>query len=171
MKFRIDWKLLLLSLGIVVLDQATKIFTKNYMILGHSKKLLGNFVRYTYIENTGMAFGIHIGSRFFFTIFSILASLVILVYLFRARNDQPMVRISLALILGGAIGNLIDRIFSGAVVDFIDVGFGSLRWYVFNVADAAVSIGMILLITAILLKKEEPEALNKHESEVAAEQH
>lgn len=171
MKFKIDWKLLALSLGIVVLDQATKIFTKDYMILGHSKKLLGNFVRYTYIENTGMAFGIHVGSRLFFTIFSILAGLVILIYLFKSRNDQPMVRISLSLILGGAIGNLIDRIFYGAVVDFIDVGFGSLRWYVFNVADAAVSIGMILLITAILLKKEEPEALSKHESEVATEQH
>jgi len=171
MKFRIDWKLLLVSLGIVVLDQATKIFTKNYMILGHSKKLLGNFIRYTYIENTGMAFGIHIGSRLFFTIFSILASLVILIYLFKARNDRPMIRIALALILGGALGNLIDRIFSGAVVDFIDVGFGSLRWYVFNVADAAVSIGMILLITVILLKKDEPEALSEHESEVAAEQH
>ncbi len=169
MKFRIDWKLLLLSLGIVVLDQATKFFTKSYMILGHSKNLLGNFVRYTYIENTGMAFGIHVGNHLFFTAFSILASLVILIYLFKARNDQPMVRISLALILGGAIGNLIDRIFFGAVVDFIDVGFGSLRWYVFNVADAAVSIGMIFLITAILLKKNEPETLSKPESEVAAE--
>jgi len=150
MKNKSVWQLIALSFFVVVLDQATKILTKKFMLLGHSEKILGDFVRYTYIQNTGMAFGIHIGNRLVFTIFLLLASLIILGYLFKARGDRPMVRVSLALILGGAIGNLIDRIFSGAVVDFIDVGIGSLRWPVFNVADSAVSIGMILLISVIL---------------------
>lgn len=171
MKFKIDWKLLSLSLGIVVLDQSTKILTKHFMILGHSRKILGNFLRYTYIENTGMAFGIHVGSQLFFAIFSVLASLVIFFYLIRARDEKPIVRFSLALILGGAIGNLIDRIFLGAVVDFIDIGFGSLRWYVFNLADTFVSIGMILLITAILLRKEETNNMSEQsQTQLPAEQ-
>ncbi len=157
--------MLSLSLFIVFLDQTTKILTKKFMILGHSEKILGDFVRYTYIQNTGMAFGIQIGNRLVFTVFSLLASLVILAYLFKARGNKPVVRISLALILGGAIGNLIDRVFSGAVVDFIDVGIGSLRWYVFNVADAAVSIGMILLITAILTTKESEHLSEKRRAE------
>ncbi len=165
MKNRSVWQLVSLSLFVVVLDQATKLLTKKYMLLGHSEKILGDFVRYTYIQNTGMAFGIHIGNRLVFTIFSLLASLVILGYLFKARGDRPMVRVSLALILGGAIGNLIDRIFSGAVVDFIDVGIGSLRWPVFNVADSAVSIGMILLISVILFTKENEHLSEKRRAE------
>jgi signal peptidase II len=165
MKNRSVWQLVSLSLFVVVLDQATKLLTKKYMLLGHSEKILGDFVRYTYIQNTGMAFGIHIGNRLVFTIFSLLASLVILGYLFKARGDRPMVRVSLALILGGAIGNLIDRIFSGAVVDFIDVGIGSLRWPVFNVADSAVSIGMILLISVILFTKENEHLSEKQRAE------
>ncbi len=160
MKIKIDWRVISLSLFVVVLDQATKILTKEFMTLGHSEKILGDFVRYTYIQNTGMAFGIQIGNRLIFTVFSLLASLLILGYLFKARGDKPAVRVALALILGGAIGNLIDRIFSGAVVDFIDVGIGSLRWPVFNVADSAVSIGMILLISVILFTKE-PEHLSE----------
>ena len=165
MKNKSVWQLIALSFFVVVLDQATKILTKKFMLLGHSEKILGDFVRYTYIQNTGMAFGIHIGNRLVFTIFSLLASLIILGYLFKARGDRPMVRVSLALILGGAIGNLIDRIFSGAVVDFIDVGIGSLRWPVFNVADSAVSIGMILLISVILFSKESQSLPEKQRAE------
>ena len=148
------FRLFLISGGVVIIDQITKLLTKRYMTLGQSKQVLGNFVRYTYIENTGMAFGISLGNRTFFTIFSIIASAVILVYLFRTRGDRFPVRLSLALILGGAIGNLIDRILYGSVVDFIEVGIGSLRWPVFNVADSAVTCGMIILLALVIFERD-----------------
>lgn len=125
------------------------------MFLGQSEEVIGDFIRYTYIENPGMAFGIQIGNKTFFTIFSIIASIVVFVYLIRTRGDKIYVKIALSLILGGAIGNLTDRILYGAVVDFIDVGIGQLRWPVFNVADSAVSIGMIILVGIILFEPKE----------------
>jgi len=162
-------RVLYLSAFVVVLDQVTKLFVKGFsfplfgwqhegMELGSSIPLLGNAVRLTYIENPGMAFGIDIGSQLFLTVFSFLASAGVLYYLFRKRDQELVIRVSLALILGGAMGNLIDRVFYGAffgdaplfygkVVDFIDVNFlGLSRFGIFNMADAAVSIGVILLL-------------------------
>ena len=135
--------------------------------LGSSKPIWGDFLRLTYIENPGMAFGIDFGGKLFFSIFSIFASIGILIYLYKARNDNLAFRISLAMILGGAVGNLIDRVFYGVlfdeaplfygrVVDFIDADFFNLnlfgyhlsRWPVFNIADASVTCGVILLLFA-----------------------
>ena len=152
---------LLISNFVIALDQVTKILTKKNMYLGQSEELIGDFIKFTYIENPGMAFGIQIGNKTFFTIFSIFASLVVFVYLVRTRGDKIFVKFALSLILGGAIGNLIDRILYGAVVDFIDVGIGQLRWPVFNVADSSVSIGMIILIGIILFEPKEKNELKK----------
>ena len=169
-------RVLWLSFCIVVVDQLSKLWVKGLSIpflginwegmrYGFSKPILGNFFRLTYIENPGMAFGIDVGGKLFFSLFSILLSAGIVYYLYRARNENFGFRISLALILGGAIGNLIDRtfygvifneapLFYGKVVDFFDVdffdvnifGYSLSRWPVFNVADAAVTIGIILLL-------------------------
>jgi signal peptidase II len=167
----------LLFSGIIVLcDQITKLLVKGIRIprlgvsiegmqYGTSKPILGEFFRFTYIENPGMAFGIDIGGKLFFSIFSIVASGAILVYLYRARHESKGFRISLAMILGGAIGNLIDRVFYGVifheaplfygkVVDFFDVDFFNIdilgyhlsRWPVFNIADASVTVGVVLLL-------------------------
>lgn len=145
----------------ILFDQATKILTKNYMVLHDSKEILGNFVRLTFIKNPGMAFGIQIGNKTLFTMFSIIASVVIFIYLLKTKGDKKFVKVALALILGGAIGNLIDRVLYGSVVDFVDVGIGDLRWPVFNVADSAVSIGMIILIAVILFEKKSPETIEE----------
>lgn len=161
---------------IVVLDQITKLLVKGFSIpfldfyhsgvpLGSSHAILGDFLRLTYIENPGMAFGIDVGGKLFLTLFSIVASVGIFYYLYKIRNESLMIRFSLAMILGGAIGNLIDRVFYGVffgegplfygkVVDFVDVDFFNVdilglhisRWPVFNVADASVSIGVLLLL-------------------------
>ena len=177
-------RVLFLSAFIVLLDQVTKIFVKGIslpslgvqiagMPYGFSRPLMGNFVRLTYIENPGMAFGIDVGGKLFFSIFSIIASAAIVVYLYRARRDALGFRLSLAMILGGAIGNLIDRVFYGVlfndgelfygrVVDFIDVDFFNInllghqfnRWPVFNLADAAVTVGVIMLL--FLHRRPEP---------------
>jgi signal peptidase II len=178
-------RILFVSLFIVLADQAAKLAVKGFSIpslglevrgmgLGASKPIIGNFLKLTYIENPGMAFGIDLGGKTFFSIFSIAASIGILYYLYKARGERLPQRFALAMILGGAIGNLIDRVFyglifdggslfSGRVVDFIDVDFFDLsflgyhlsRWPVFNIADASVTIGVLLLI--LFYRKREAE--------------
>ena len=169
-------RVLYVTLIIVVADQITKLLVKGVRIpwlnihlegmgLGTSKPVFGEFLKLTYIENSGMAFGIDFGGKMFFSVFSLVASIGILLYLFKIRSEHFPVRLSLAMILGGAVGNLIDRVFYGAffnglplfqgsVVDFIDVDFFNIelfgyhlsRWPVFNIADASVTTGVFLLL-------------------------
>ncbi|UCD36935.1 MAG: signal peptidase II, partial [Fidelibacterota bacterium] len=91
-----------------------------------------------------------------FTVLSAAATILILYYFFRERNNHSGVRISLALVLGGAVGNLIDRILFGRVVDFLDFGFGNYRFFVFNVADSAVTVGVLgfMLWTTFILPRQ-----------------
>ncbi len=161
---------------VILLDQAAKLFIKGFDIpslslyhagipLGASYPIFGDFLRLTFIENPGMAFGIDVGGKLFLTIFSIFASVGIFIYLCKIHAEAFVIRLALALILGGAIGNLIDRVFYGAifgegplfygkVVDFIDVDFFNLdlmgfhlnRFPVFNLADSSVSIGVVMLL-------------------------
>jgi len=154
MVHRKDSKILLYSIFIILLDQLAKAAGREFLEPGQSVRLLGDYVRLTLIENPGMAFGIRLGSKTFFTVFATIASLAILVYLFRIRGDRFSARFALALILGGALGNLIDRILYGKVVDFVDIGVKELRWPVFNVADIAVTAGMIILVTLVLFEKD-----------------
>jgi len=149
-------RILSISAFIIALDQATKLAIKARFFLGESKGLLGDFLRFTYIENPGMAFGIRIGGKYFFTIFATLATIVILYYLYRIRHERFASRFALALILGGAVGNLIDRYAYGQVIDFVDVGLGATRWPVFNVADSAVTVGMIMLMIFVLFERKTP---------------
>ncbi len=169
-------RILFISLFIVIADQITKLFVRGFSFpflgvhvhglgIGASKPILGDFLRLTYIENPGMAFGIDLGGKLFFSIFSIVASIGIFLYLYKVRNEGWLFRFYLAMILGGAIGNLIDRVFYGVlfdegplffgkVVDFIDLdffdvnlfGYHFTRWPVFNIADASVTIGVLLLL-------------------------
>jgi len=140
--------LLLLFGSSLLLDQVTKAIVRQSMVVGQSIPVLGDFLHWTYVENPGIAFGIRLGDGTVFTVLSLLASLGILVYLITHWHDPKGVRIGLGLILSGAFGNLIDRICYGKVVDFIEMSVGKYSWPVYNVADAAVVIGMgILLIT------------------------
>ncbi len=170
-------RVLFVTAVIVVADQITKFMIKGIEIpflgiarqgmpLGTSFPVLGDFLRITFIENPGMAFGIEVvDGKLFLTLFSIIASIGILFYLYIMRTEKFLFRLSLALILGGAIGNLIDRtfygvlygeseLFHGKVVDFIDVdffnidlwGFHLSRFWVFNIADASVSIGVLMML-------------------------
>jgi len=132
--------------AIILFDQYTKYLIKSSMNIGQSIKILGNFIRFTYVENTGIAFGIHLNNTYVFTGLSLLASTILAVYLYKNREEHIFLKVSLAMILGGAFGNLIDRIFFGKVVDFLDIGIGGLRWWIFNVADSAVVVGMFFLI-------------------------
>ena len=103
-----------------------------------------------------MAFGIQIGGKLFYTIFASIACIIILVYLFRLRPENFWARFALASILGGAIGNLIDRFVYSEVVDFIDIKI--IRWPVFNFADIAVFVGMVILIAIVIFEKSKDES-------------
>jgi signal peptidase II len=156
---------------IVLLDQISKFIVKKSMYLYESIEVFGDFFRLTYIENPGMAFGIQLESKFLFTILSVCAAIIVLIYLIRLPNERLLFRFSLSLILGGAIGNLIDRLIYGKVIDFLDVEFFNIsipkfqflfidfpgyqltRWPVFNIADSAVSCGMVLITWMILFQK------------------
>ncbi|MFQ5824025.1 MAG: signal peptidase II [bacterium] len=148
-------RILLFSIIIIVFDQVTKLSVRYFFEKGIPHKIIGDFVRLTYIENPGMAFGIQVGGQQFFTVFATIASVIIFIYIVRARNEKFSSRFALSLILGGAIGNLIDRFLFGKVVDFIDIGIKNTRWPIFNVADSSVTIGMIILVAMVFFDKSE----------------
>ena len=154
--FKSNLKLILWTIIIVLTDQITKLMVSSSMNQGESFRVLGNVLQITYIKNPGMAFGIQIGNKIFFTIFALIASLVILIYLFRLKPENFLARFALASILGGAIGNLIDRFAYGEVIDFIYIKI--IRWPVFNVADVAVTIGMIFLIAFVIFDSKNVES-------------
>ena len=138
----------------VVLDQLTKVIVRSSMQLHESFNFIGEVIKITRVENPGIAFGIQVSNGTVFTVLSILASIGVLVYLITHWDESMFVKGSLALILGGAFGNLLDRIVYKEVTDFIDIGIGDLRWPVFNVADSAVVIGMVILLyTTFILEK------------------
>jgi len=172
-----SYRILWLSALIFFFDQAIKWVVKTNMRLYDSIPVFGDFFRLTYVENPGMAFGVRISDNVFFTVFAVIASLVLLLYLFKLQERQEWARISMTIIIGGALGNLTDRIFRGQVVDFLDFDFFNIqipafkllsfhfsgysmeRWPVFNIADIAISVGMVLLLIYILFFEEEAPPL------------
>lgn len=151
--------MIFITIIILIIDQLTKIIAVNNLKGEESISLIGNFLNFTYVENYGAGFGILQNSRFFFIIITIII-IVVLMYFVMSKESSLLVKISTYTILGGAIGNLIDRVFRGYVVDFIDIRFGKLYDFpVFNVADIAVVVGAGLL--AVVVFKEEKGKQNE----------
>ena len=134
------------------MDQFSKIWIKNNLHLYESISIIGDFLKFTFVENPGIAFGISIGN---FSKVILLLSIVVIIFIAKEiiDNYQSYSSIGLAMIVGGAIGNLIDRVLVqvpaasyGGVVDFIDIGTSTFRWYTFNIADSCVCIGMFLYL-------------------------
>ena len=138
----------------LVIDQVSKYIVQHTMVRGQSIAVLGeDFFRLTYIHNPGAAFGLNIGSPLAHTAVSIVA-LVVLVWLFWTLPRQEyLLRLALILVLGGALGNIIDRLYLGEVIDFFDFGFGSLRWPIFNFADSFVTVGVCLIAAGYARQK------------------
>ena len=132
---------------IVALDQWSKLAIKNSFKLYQSKPIIQDFFHLTYVTNEGMAFGLSFpGGKHILLVMTILLTGFIVGFLWKERNGHPFVKYGLALILSGALGNLIDRLVYGKVVDFMDVMIGDFHWYIFNIADSSVTIGMALFI-------------------------
>jgi len=141
--------LAIISVVIIALDQATKLYVDANFRLHESVPVIRDFFSLTYVRNKGAAFGILADSSvripFFITV-SIVAMLGILWYINRIRNEQKLAVISLSLVFAGAFGNLIDRVRLGEVIDFLDVFWQRYHWPAFNVADSAITVGVTLLL-------------------------
>lgn len=173
----------IVAVAAVILDQLSKTAAARFLFMGESVPVLGDFFRMTLILNPGGVFGTKLGSENFYTIISVLAIGVTLWFFFKARTDATAFRVGLALVLGGAVGNLIDRFRFGKVVDFLDfdffninlppgeIGFISFpgfyldRWPVFNLADSFVLIGMVLMVLYLFFSKERPKPHSSPEPE------
>lgn len=141
--------------GIVVLDQITKAAVERYLELHESRTIVEGLARLTHVQNRGAAFGILSDADLpyqsvLFSVVSIVALGAIAVYAWKLPVASRLPRTALALIMGGAIGNLLDRVRLGYVIDYVDVYWGRHHWPAFNVADSAISIGVALLVLDIL---------------------
>ena len=134
------------ALLVLVLDQATKQF---FWHLGRNFDVIDGFFRVTLVRNSGAAFGLFPDGRIFLIISSVVASMFVLFLAQRVPVEQLAKRVFLGMILGGALGNLVDRIYPGQVIDFIDMGIPLYRWPVYNIADSAVTVGGVLLILSV----------------------
>ncbi len=134
------WSLIIL--GAVALDQVSKILVVRYLADVGSVEVIPGILQFTYVENEGAAFGMLADHRWVFMIISTLAILAMLFYLWKFRPDSKLACVGISLIIGGGIGNMIDRIFLNFVVDFIDFcAFPTVWMWVFNIADSCVCVG------------------------------
>ncbi|MBC8161750.1 MAG: signal peptidase II [Roseiflexaceae bacterium] len=142
---------------VVIADQLTKFRIYDLLggVEGNSIPLLGDWLKFTFVKNTGVAFGMFQNFPYVFTITSILISIGAL-YFYRTQlpNQNPLVQLTVGAIVGGAIGNIIDRLRIGYVIDFIHV-----TWFpgIFNIADACISVGVVVLALVLMLHGEQPK--------------
>ncbi len=133
---------------IVIIDQSTKFLIKKNFQLNQSLPIIKNILHFTYITNTGSAFGLFKGFNYAFVIISLIVIGIIFYHLRKIKKNETALQISVGLLLGGSIGNLIDRLYYSAVIDFIDFRI----WPIFNIADSAVTISIVILIFIIWKK-------------------
>jgi signal peptidase II len=152
--------LALIAFTVIILDQATKYWIMQSMRLHESISIVPNLFNFTYIRNPGAAFGLLAGSSnafrtVFFGVTSLFALALLGTILVRLPAKDWVGQVSIAGILGGAVGNLIDRLRFGEVIDFLDVYLESYHWPAFNVADSAISVGVVCLIIHFAFERKE----------------
>ncbi len=144
---RKKWKVfVIIMLSIISLDQLSKAIISKTMYLGQSLQVIENILRIVYVRNPNAAFGIPVGSPLFMVILTSIATILLLLYFVRLKAEGTLIYIGLVLIIGGALGNLIDRLRMGQVVDFIEIGVRNFKWPVFNLADSSVTIGIVIIL-------------------------
>lgn len=128
-----------IAAGVLIFDQITKYLVRSDFVLYESRAVIENVFHLTYIENPGAAFGMMANQRWFFLITTFLIIIFIIYFMISMEKEEPKANIFLAMAIGGAVGNFIDRIIKGTVTDFFDFRI----WPVFNIADSFIVIGMI----------------------------
>lgn len=144
-------RFLLLALAVLALDQWTKWLVESHLPTPSSREIIPGFFHLSHVKNTGVAFGLLAdlgdeGAAWMLALLGLAAITVVAVYFRRTPARETALLTALSLVLGGAVGNLLDRVTAGAVTDFLGVYIGSYRWPDFNVADSAISVGLGLLI-------------------------
>ncbi|MFL5757846.1 MAG: signal peptidase II [Chloroflexota bacterium] len=153
LRSRPRWALFIaLAAVVVVLDQVTKALLVGALAPGERVAVVGDLLRLVHSQNSGALFGLFRDRAILFAAVSIVVLALIVWYEGKAGNGI-VTTVALGLLLGGAIGNLIDRLARGYVVDFVDAGIGGIRWYTFNVADAAISTAIVLLVAIALVPR------------------
>jgi signal peptidase II len=148
----------LIAAAVILADRASKWLVAQNISLHDSLPVLPGFLRLTHVENRGAAFGLFSDSPSewkvtVLVLFSLIALVVVSVLLWKNSHAMTVTGVGLALILGGALGNLWDRLLDGHVVDFLDFSVAGYHWPAFNVADSAIVVGALLLVTEILFSK------------------
>jgi len=148
--------LIVVTVAVLLLDQITKTLITSLLSLHQSVEVIGSLFNIIYIRNPGAAFGILGGWRGARTLLLTLvpiAALAVIIYLYRKSTDR-FAAVALSLIAGGAAGNLIDRLRFGEVIDFLDFSLAGYHWPAFNVADSAITVGVVLMVAHGLFKRE-----------------
>ena len=148
---------LFITIIILVLDQITKFIIASSMKVGDSFEVIPNFLNITSHRNDGAAWGILSGKMSFFFIITIIILVVLIVFYIKEAKNNLLMQIAISLLFAGALGNFIDRVLNGEVVDFVDTYIFGYNFPIFNVADSSLTIGVLLIIIALLtdMKKEE----------------
>lgn len=153
-------KITLISLLVIVIDRITKILVINNINIDNSISVINNFLNITYVKNSGAAFSILEGNTTLLILVAIIALLLIYMFLIKDKKLDKLDIISYGLLIGGIVGNLIDRVLYKYVIDFIDFFISNYHFPIFNIADVAITLGIFILILIIL--KEEKHAKNNH---------
>lgn len=161
----------LTTLVVLLLDLVSKQVVLSSLGIGETVSVIGDFLRLTLVYNEGGAFSTRLGSSLFYAIVSSIVIILVGVYLYREAGRRPLLEFSLAVVIGGALGNLIDRFRFGSVIDWVDVdffdihlpagkflfiehsGYGLTRWPVFNVADAAITVGVVSILVYLIFRR------------------
>ena len=148
-------RILFVSSILVLTDQLSKFAVRKTMLLYESIPVIPEFFHLTYVTNDGMAFGINFPfGIYIFSTISIIFTIFLFWYLWTIKDQGIIIRTGVGLIIAGAIGNLIDRVLLGEVVDFLDFMIGNYHWYVFNLADSYVTVGMgFILYDSLILER------------------
>ena len=148
--------LFVISNALIIIDQYTKFMVSLHIPLNYSVNVVAGFFNLTHIRNSGVAFGIFSEQNselkpYLLIFVSIIAIIAILVIFHQTDREKKMVQTGLVLVFSGAIGNLIDRVLHKEVIDFIDIFFENQHWPAFNIADACITIGVVLLAADMLV--------------------
>jgi len=154
-------RILFVTAIMVLADQASKAIVRKTMSLYESIPVIPEFFHFTYVTNDGMAFGINFPfGIYIFSTISIIFTCFLFWYLWTIQEHGIVIRTGIALILAAAIGNLIDRVLLGEVVDFLDFMIGNFHWYVFNIADSCVTVGMgFVLYDSLILERKQTSSI------------